>query len=62
MPVMDTRYEGGYKANSFSDANSVMNFFFNLVEDKCIKYIQYWKSKIQCETPQLPFWMANITL
>lgn len=27
MPVMDTRYEGGYKANSFSDANSVMNFF-----------------------------------
>lgn len=45
MPVMDTNYEGGYKANSFSDANSVMKFL-NLMEDKCIKYIQYWKSKI----------------
>lgn len=27
MPVIDTSYEGGYKTNSFSDANSVMNFF-----------------------------------
>lgn len=40
MPVMDMSYEGGYKTNSFSDANSVMNFL-NLVKDKCIKYIEY---------------------